>query len=154
MNPPLRSAADREAVLQGVADGTLEVLCSDHAPHTSTEKEVEFDYAPFGITGLENEVALCLMQLVHTNRMSLSDMIARYTTAPARLLGIAKGTLSAGADGDVTIFDPEREWVFEKSWTASKSTNNPFYGWKLKGKPLATIVAGKVVWHDPTLNLS
>ncbi|HEY6169679.1 MAG TPA: dihydroorotase [Verrucomicrobiae bacterium] len=148
MNPPLRAAADREAILEGLADGTLDVLCSDHAPHTDYEKEVEFDYAPFGITGLENELALSLMQLYHTKRLSLSDLIAKYTVNPARLLRLAKGTLSAGADGDVTVLNPDLEWVFERGATQSKSLNNPFYGWPLKGKAVATIVGGQIAWQE------
>lgn len=148
MNPPLRSARDREAILEGLADGTIEILCSDHAPHCDFEKEVEFDYAPFGITGLEVELALSLMQLYHTKRMSLPDVIARFTTAPANLLNLAKGTLGVGADADVTVFDPDVKWSFEREATASKSFNNPFYGWPLKGKPIATIVRGKKVWAD------
>src|SRR5438093_361579 len=148
MNPPLRSAKDREAILEGIVDGTLEVLGSDHAPHCDYEKEVEFDYAPFGITGLETELALSLMQLYHTNRLGLSDLIAKFTVAPARLLRLDKGTLSIGADADVTVFDPNREWVFGKEQTASKSLNSPFYGWRLKGKALATIVNGKTVWRE------
>ena len=148
MNPPLRSARDREAILEGLADGTIEILCSDHAPHCDYEKEVEFDYAPFGITGLETELALSLMQLVHTKRVSLPDMIAKFTVNPARLLNLNKGTLSVGADADVTVFDPDAEWVFERAATASKSANSPFYGWKLKGKAVATIVAGKRVWSE------
>jgi len=143
MNPPLRSAKDREAILAGLADGTIEILCSDHAPHCDYEKEVEFDYAPFGITGLETELALSLMQLVHSKRLSLPDMIAKYTINPARLLNLNKGTLSAGADADVTVFDPDQEWVFQREDSASKSKNSPFFGWKLKGKVTATIVAGK-----------
>src|SRR6266566_6336214 len=103
MNPPLRSAADREAILEGLADGTIEVLCSDHAPHCNYEKEVEFDYAPFGITGLETELALCLMQLYHTKRLGLSEIIRKFTIAPAGLLRLNKGTLKAGADADVTV---------------------------------------------------
>jgi dihydroorotase len=146
MNPPLRSARDREAILEGLADGTIEVLCSDHAPHCDFEKEVEFDYAPFGITGLETELALSLMQLYHAKRLKLPDLIAKYTIAPARLLRLPKGTLSVGADADVTVFDPECGWVFDKSETAGKSFNNPFYGWPLKGKTIATIVGGKRVW--------
>ena len=114
MNPPLRSARDREAILEGLADGTIEILCSDHAPHCDYEKEVEFDYAPFGITGLETELALSLMQLVSHETVALADMIAKFTVNPARLLGLNKGTLSVGADADVTVFDPEREWVFER----------------------------------------
>jgi dihydroorotase len=148
MNPPLRSAADREAILEGLADGTIEILCSDHAPHCDYEKEVEFDYAPFGITGLETELALSLMQLVHTKRISLADMIAKFTVNPARLLNLAKGTLSIGTDADVTVFDADVEWIYQREDSVSKSKNNPFFGWKLKGKAVATIVAGKVVWSE------
>ena len=146
MNPPLRSARDREAILEGLTDGTIEILCSDHAPHCGFEKEVEFDYAPFGITGLETELALSLLQLYHAKRLGLSELIAKYTTAPARLLSLAKGTLSVGADADVTVFDPDCEWVFEREGTASKSFNNPFYGWPLRGRAVATIVGGKKVF--------
>ena len=112
------------------------------------EKEVEFDYAPFGITGLEVELALSLMQLVHTKRISLADMIAMFTVNPARLLNLKKGTLSVGADADVTVFDENAEWIFRREDSASKSKNNPFFGWKLKGKPVATIVAGKKVFVE------
>jgi dihydroorotase len=148
MNPPLRSAADREAILEGLADGTIEILCSDHAPHCDFEKEVEFDYAPFGITGLENELALSLMQLYHTRRLGLAEVISKYTIAPARLLRLNKGTLSVGADADITVLDPDREWVFRREETASKSRNNPFHGWPLKGRAMATIVGGRVVWTE------
>ena len=147
MNPPLRAARDREAVLAGLADGTIEILASDHAPHCDYEKEVEFDYAPFGITGLETELALSLMQLVHSGRMPLADVLAKYTVNPARLLGLKKGTLSAGADGDVTVLDLNKEWVWSVSDSPSKSKNSPFYGWPLKGKAMATIVGGKVAWQ-------
>jgi len=148
MNPPLRSARDREAILEGLADGTIEILCSDHAPHCDYEKEVEFDYAPFGITGLETELALALMQLVHTKRVSLPNLIAKFTVNPARLLNLGKGTLAVGADADVTVFDPGCEWVFERIGTVSKSANSPFFGWKLKGRAVATIVGGKLVWSE------
>lgn len=148
MNPPLRSARDREAVLAGLADGTLEILCSDHAPHCDYEKEVEFDYAPFGITGLETELALSLMQLVHTGRLPLADVIAKFTVNPARLLNLEKGTLSTGADGDVTVFDLETEWIYRPEDSASKSRNNPFFGWTLKGRAMATVVGGKMVWSE------
>jgi dihydroorotase len=148
MNPPLRSAADREAILEGLCDGTLEVLCSDHAPHCDYEKEVEFDYAPFGITGLENELALSLMALYHTKRLPLPDLIAKYTVNPARLLRLDKGTLAVGAHGDVTVFDLDREWVFRREDSLSKSRNNPFYDWPLKGKATATVVGGKIVWQQ------
>jgi dihydroorotase len=148
MNPPLRSAKDREAILEGVADGTIDILCSDHAPHCDYEKEVEFDYAPFGITGLETELSLSLMQLVHTKRISFVDMIAKFTVNPARLLNLNKGTLSVGADADVTVFDPNCEWIFRTEDSASKSKSSPFSGWQLKGKATATIVSGKIVWAE------
>ncbi len=148
MNPPLRSARDREAILEGLADGTIEILCSDHAPHCDYEKEVEFDYAPFGITGLETELALSLMQLYQTKRLSLSDLIAKYTIAPARLLNLQKGTLSVGADADITIFNPDQEWIFDVTASASKSKNSPFNNWTLKGRVIATIVAGKKVFVE------
>jgi dihydroorotase len=148
MNPPLRSARDREAILEGLVDGTLEILGSDHAPHCDYEKEVEFDYAPFGITGLETELALSLMQLVHTGRLPLPDLIRKFTVAPARLLRLDKGTLTAGAAADVTVFDPDREWTFSVSDSASKSRNSPFHGWRLKGRAVTSIVAGKIVWRE------
>jgi dihydroorotase len=148
MNPPLRSHHDRDAILEGLQDGTIEILGSDHAPHCDFQKEVEFDYAPFGITGLETELALCLMQLYHTGRMTLSDVIEKFTVKPAALLNLKKGTLSEGADADVTVFDPDMEWTFTREATASKSTNSPFYGWPLRGRAIMTIVGGRVVWHE------
>lgn len=148
MNPPLRSAEDREALLQAVADGTLEMIVTDHAPHCAYEKEVEFDFAPFGITGLETALALSLMQLVHSGRMSLPELIRRFTTGPARLFGLSKGTLTVGADADVTVFDPNREWVFRGEESLSRSRNTPFDNWPLRGKVVATIVAGKIVWRE------
>jgi dihydroorotase len=148
MNPPLRSAEDREALLQAVADGTLEMIVSDHAPHCTYEKEVEFDAAPFGITGLETALPLALMQLVHSGRMSLMELIRRFTTGPARVLGLPKGTLAVGADADVTVFDPDRQWVFRSEESLSRSRNTPFDNWPLRGKVVATIVAGKIVWRE------
>jgi dihydroorotase len=150
MNPPLRSARDREAILDGLADGTLEVICSDHAPHCDYEKEVEFDYAPFGITGLETQLPLSLMQLYHAGRIPLAEVIARFTTGPARLLNLAKGTLKIRADADVTVIDPDVDWQFRRAESASKSKNTPFDGWPMKGKAVLTIVAGKVVWREET----
>ena len=148
MNPPLRSARDREAILIGLIDGTIDVICSDHAPHADYEKEVEFDYAPFGITGLETELPLSLMQLYHTGRLPLRDLISKFTAAPAQLLRLPKGTLRPGSDADVTVIDPNRSWVFRRDASASRSKNTPFDGWSLKGKALATIVAGKIVWSE------
>jgi dihydroorotase len=148
MNPPLRSAADREAILDGLTDGTIEILCSDHAPHCGYEKEVEFDYAPFGILGLETELALSLMQLYHSGRLGLSEVIAKFTAHPARLLNLSKGTLSVGADADITVMDPDRVWVYDVRQSASKSANSPFHGWTLRGRPVATLVSGKPVWIE------
>jgi len=148
MNPPLRSAADRAAIIEGLVDGTLEVISSDHAPHCDYEKEVEFDYAPFGIVGFDTELALSLMQLCHTKKLSLPDLIAKFTAAPARLLRLAgKGHLGAGADGDVTVFDPDAEWVYDPGESAGKSRNSPFAGWAMKGRARATIVNGAVAWQ-------
>ena len=147
MNPPLRSGADRDAVLKGVADGTLNILGSDHAPHCAFEKEVEFDAAPFGITGLESELALGVMRLYQTGMMSLNDLIHRLTVAPAKLVDLDKGTLSVGADGDVTLFDPEEEWIYDRMNTPSKANNSPFHGWPLKGRNKMTVVKGKVVFE-------
>jgi dihydroorotase len=152
MNPPVRSAADREAIIQGLAGGTLEIIASDHAPHCNFEKEVEFDYAPFGIVGLETELALSLTMLYHTKRLGLAELIAKFTAAPARLLRLAKGSLSVGADADITVLDLEREWKFERAQSASKSANSPFYGWPLKGKALSTWVAGERVWAEDAEN--
>jgi dihydroorotase len=149
MNPPLRTAADREAVLEGLVDGTLEIISSDHAPHTESEKDVEFDYAPFGIVGLEVELALSLMQLHHTSRLGLPELLAKLTINPARFLRLSggRGTLTSGALGDVTLFDPSAAWVCDRAVTASKCRNNPFHGWHLRGRVTRTIVGGRVV-HD------
>ncbi len=147
MNPPLRSAQDREAILEGLTDGTLEILSSDHAPHCGHEKEVEFDSAPFGITGLETELPLSLTYLHHTGRLSLSALIAKFTSAPARMLRLNKGTLQVGADADVTVIDPNCQWTYAANDSSSKSTNSPFGGWALRGRATTTIVAGKIVWQ-------
>ena len=149
MNPPLRSAADRAAVIEGVIDGTLDIISSDHAPHCDYEKEVEFDYAPFGITGLETQLALSLMRFHHTGLMKLTDLISRLTDVPAKLVNLDnKGSLGVGADADVTVFDPDAEWTFRREETVSKSTNSPFYDWPLKGKATHTIVGGAIAWQE------
>jgi len=150
MNPPLRSGRDRDAIVEGLVDGTIEILCSDHAPHCGYEKEVEFDYAPFGITGLETELALSLMQLYHSGKLGLGDIIGKYTEAPARLLGLNRGTLTIGAEADITLIDPDREWLFDKTGAASKSLNSPFHGWPLKGKAVMTLVGGVKAWVEQT----
>ncbi|HEV8542850.1 MAG TPA: amidohydrolase family protein, partial [Verrucomicrobiae bacterium] len=148
MNPPLRSQHDRAAIIEGLVDGSLEIIGSDHAPHCDFQKEVEFDYAPFGITGLETELPLALMQLYHTGKLTLPKLIEKLTVNPAKLLRIPKGTLDIGADADITIFDPDLAWIYEKTKTASKSQNSPFHGWAMRGQALATIVAGRIVWNQ------
>jgi len=148
MNPPLRSEEDVEAIIAGIADGTLNILCSDHAPHASYEKEVEFDQAPFGITGLETEFAIFCDILVHKRKaIPLERLIALYTSEPARLLRLDRGTLSAGAPADVTLIDPGLEWTFDKSATHSLSRNTPFDGHTWKGRAVRTVVGGKTVWE-------
>lgn len=131
--------------MEGLCDGTIEVLASDHAPHCGYEKEVEFDYAPFGITGFETELPLSLMQLYHTRRLSLMQLIEKFTVAPARLLTLNKGTLAVGADADVTVMDTEVAWNYDRAQSASKSRNSPFDGWRMKGRATTTVVAGKIV---------
>jgi dihydroorotase len=147
MNPPLRSQTDVDALLEGIADGTLSILCSDHAPHADFEKEVEFDAAPFGIIGLETELGLFLDQLVHKHhKIDIARLIEMYTVEPARLLKIDAGALSIGAQGDVTLINPELEWTVRVDQFESTSRNSPFDGWKLKGRAVRTIVGGKTVW--------
>ena len=148
MNPPLRAQEDVEAIIEGVADGTLNILCSDHAPHASYEKEVEFDRAPFGITGLETEFAAFCDILVHKRKViSLERLIELYTLEPAKLLRLDRGTLSEGAPGDVTLIDPDLQWTFDKNDSLSLSRNTPFDKCTWKGRAVATIVAGKIVWQ-------
>ena len=147
MNPPLRSERDRQALIQGLGDGTIEIIASDHAPHCSYEKEVEFDYAPFGIIGLETELALSL-ELVHQKLLSLPQLIEKLTMNPARLLRLQKGTLSIGADADVTIIDLEHEWTYDVGESVSKSRNSPFHGRSFQGKAAITVVGGEIVWRE------
>jgi len=147
MNPPLRTQRDIDAIIEGLADGTLDILCSDHAPHALYEKEVELDQAPFGITGLETEFSLFTDILVHKRKaLSLNRVIEMYTSNPAKLLSLDRGTLSVGAPADVTLIDPELEWTFNKEQSQSLSKNTPFHGWTLKGRAVRTIVAGETVW--------
>src|SRR6185436_2385319 len=147
MNPPLRTQRDIDALIGGIADGTITVLASDHAPHCNFEKEVEFDQAPFGILGLETEVGLFIDILVHKKKaISLARLIEMFTLEPARLLGLDRGTLSAGAPADITLLDPGLEWTVDKEQSFSRSRNTPFHGWELKGRAVRTIVAGRTAW--------
>ena len=148
MNPPLRSPEHVEALLGGIADGTITVLASDHAPHAGFEKEVEFDQAPFGILGLETEFALFHELLVKKHRaIVLPRLIELLTANPARLLGLDRGTLSVGAVADVTLIDPTLTWTVDAARSESRSRNTPFHGWQLTGRAVRTIVAGETVWE-------
>ncbi|MDQ3200135.1 MAG: dihydroorotase [Verrucomicrobiota bacterium] len=148
MNPPLRTQRDIDALLGGIADGTLEILASDHAPHANFEKEVEFDAAPFGIVGLETELGLFIDLLVHKHgTIDFARLIEMFTVNPAKLLGLEAGSLSLGAPADLTLIDLEMEWTVEAQKFESASRNTPFDGWKLKGRAVRTIVGGETVWQ-------
>lgn len=146
MNPPLRTEADREAVIQGVLDGSLEIIATDHAPHTPDEKDCEFDQAPFGVIGLETALAACLEVLVHSGRCDLPFLLERLTVNPARVVGLPKGSLAEGADADIVIFDPNEAWTVDPAKFQSKSRNCPWKGRTLRGRIKRTIVDGRVVW--------
>jgi dihydroorotase len=147
MNPPLRAPEDIEAIIEGIADGTLTILCSDHAPHAAYEKEVEIDHAPFGITGLETEFAIFHDILVHKRQaIDLPRLMALFTSEPAALLNLDRGTLSCGAAADVVLIDPKLDWTFDKNQSASLSKNTPFHGHAWRGRAVRTIVGGETVW--------
>lgn len=148
MNPPLRSAADRLAVRQGLIDGVLECVATDHAPHHYEEKEREFDDAPFGIVGLETALAVCIGELVKPGDLPLFDLVERMSTAPARLMGIEGGTLRPGSRADLVLFDPEEEWTVDPASFRSKSRNTPFSGWEVTGRVKRTIVGGETRYRD------
>ncbi len=148
MSPPLRSTADKEAMLEGLADGTLDCIATDHAPHHPDEKALEYDNAPCGIIGLETAVSLSLDRLVHGGVLELPAMVRCFTAAPAAIFNLDKGTLSVGADGDITIIDPNRPAVVDAATSKSLSRNTPFQGMDLKGGPVTTIVGGDVVWQQ------
>src|SRR5271155_3807489 len=142
MNPPLAAREDREALIVGLADGTVDAIATDHAPHEPALKDVEFDRAPFGILGFETAIALTLDQLVHPNRLSLTRMVELFTTGPARVLGIER-KIAPNQPADLTIFSPTHEWAYNVNQSPSKSRNSPFDALTFKGGPAATIVAGR-----------
>ena len=147
MNPPLRSAADREAILVALADGTVDAIATDHAPHASHEKDMEFERAAFGITGLETALALAVMKLHREKRIPLVRIVELFSSGPARCFDMrGRGSLARGSIADVTVFDPKKKWTFEAAKSRSKSRNTPFDGWNLTGKVVATIVGGKIVY--------
>ena len=148
MNPPLRTQADLEALRQGLKDGTLDAVATDHAPHALAEKEAELVRAPFGVVGLETAVGVLLTTLVHPGLLELATLIAALTIRPARVLGMDRGTLAPGAVADVTILDPKAEWTVQPTSFASKGMNTPFLGWRFKGRVTDVIVAGKRVLRN------
>jgi dihydroorotase len=146
MNPPLRSTADRDALIEGILDGTVDVIATDHAPHAFHEKQVEFERAAFGITGLETALPLALTVLHHHFKLTLWRIIELMSSNPAKIFNLSeRGTLAKGAHADVTIFDPKKKWTFDASQSLSKSRNTPFDGWNFTGRAVATIVGGKVI---------
>jgi dihydroorotase len=148
MNPPLRSTADRDALIEGILDGTIDVIATDHAPHAFHEKQVEFERSAFGITGLETALPLAITVLHNHFKLTLWRIVELMSTNPARIFGLSgRGTLAKGSHADVTIFDPKKKWTFDASQSLSKSKNTPFDGWSFNGRAIATIVGGKVVYE-------
>jgi dihydroorotase len=146
MNPPLREDADRAAMIEGLRDGSIDVIATDHAPHHADEKAREFDHAPFGIVGLETAVPLCFDRLVHAGVITLDRFVDLLSAAPARVLNLPGGTLKEGSPADVTILAPDAAVTIDAAALRSKSKNTPFDGWTLKGAVGATIVGGRVVY--------
>jgi dihydroorotase len=148
MNPPLRSAADRQAIVVALADGTIDAIATDHAPHASHEKQVEFERASFGITGLETALALAITKLHREHKISLPRIVELFTAGPARVFDLrGRGSLVRGSFADVTIFDPKKRWTFEAAKSRSLSHNTPFDGWRFTGRVVATIVGGKIAYQ-------
>jgi len=148
MNPPLRSAADREAILVALADGTVDAIATDHAPHARHEKAVEFERAAFGIIGLETALALAITRLHRDHRIPLTRVVELFTSGPARVFDLnGRGSLVRGSFADVTVFDPKRRWMFEARKSRSASQNTPFDGWQFTGRVIATIVGGKMAYR-------
>ena len=147
MKPPLRSSCDVSAVVSGVVSGAIDAIATDHAPHPGSEKMQEFEKCPFGIIGLETALGVALERLVHPGKIGLPRLVELFTSGPARILGIDRGTLAAGAPGDVTIFSTEREWIYDVNKSQSKSRNSPYDGKAFRGGPVATVVAGEIVWR-------
>lgn len=146
MNPPLASREDRAALIEGLADGSVDAIATDHAPHHPSSKDVEFDRAPFGITGFETALALGLSELVHPGKISLKRLVELFTTGPARVLGIER-KIADDEPADLTIFSPDHAWTFRAADSPSKSRNTPFDGRSFRGAPMATIVAGRIVFR-------
>ena len=147
MKPPLRASSDIDAVVEGVVNGAIDAIATDHAPHPGSEKMQEFERCPFGIIGLETAIGISLDRLVHTGKISLNRMVELFTIGPARVLGISRGTLAPGGPGDVTVFSTDRTWTYDVNKSYSRSRNTPYDGATFRGGPVATIVNGAIVWH-------
>jgi dihydroorotase len=147
MNPPLRSEGDRRALIEGLRDGTIDCIATDHAPHTNYEKDKEFDYAPFGIIGLETALGVAIEVLHRQERFTLPEIVDLMTRRPARILKLPAGTLAEGAIADITVFDPEEKWTVNGSKFFSKSANSPWIGRQLHGRVKYTVVSGRLVYE-------
>lgn len=145
VNPPLRTKKDIETLIEGLIEGTIDCIATDNAPHTIEEKEVEFDYAPSGMVGLETAVSLVISELGNKGLVDIKNLIAKFTINPAKIFNLNKGTLSIGADADITIIDPDLEWEVDVNKFLSRSKNSPFHQWRLKGRVIATIRAGEII---------
>jgi dihydroorotase len=151
MNPPLREEADRAAMIEGIRDGSIDVIATDHAPHHADEKALEFDRAPFGIVGLETAVPLCLDRLVRAGVIGLPRLVELLSANPAKVLGLPGGTLAEGAPADLTVLSPETGVTIHAASLVSKSKNTPFDGWTLTGAVAATMVGGRVVYTNAAI---
>jgi dihydroorotase len=147
MKPPLRSTRDRGAIVDAIAAGAVSAIATDHAPHPGSEKMQEFERCPFGIIGLETAIALSLQELVHTGKITVNRLVELFTTGPESVMRLGRGTLATGATGDVTIFSTDLSWTYDVNQSASRSRNSPFDGKTFKGGPVATVVAGEMVWR-------
>jgi dihydroorotase len=147
VNPPLRGKDDVESIKEGLSNNTIDIIATDHAPHEGTSKDVEFDIATFGISGIETAFSLSLA-LVREGVLALPDLLRKFTVNPARLLGLPYGQITKGEAADIIVFNPDAEWKVDRNSFLSKGKNSPFHGWRLKGKNLLTIVDGKIVYRD------
>ncbi len=147
MKPPLRRDRDVEAIIEGIVNGVIDAIATDHAPHAGSEKMQEFERCPFGITGLETAIGLSLSELVHPGHISVMRLVELFTTGPAGVLKLRCGTLAQGVAGDVTVFDLDTEWTFDAQQSCSKSKNSPFDGRVFRGGPVATVVNGEIIWR-------
>jgi dihydroorotase len=151
MNPPLRTKDDVEAIKKALADGTIDAIATDHAPHTDCEKDVEFDFAPFGVIGLETALSLSVMELIDTKILSWSGLIEKLSSNPAAILGTDRGSLKKGAPADIVIIDPAAKYVYKREMIESRSKNSPFIGWELKGKAISVFVGGEAMMENGSI---